>query len=89
MNPDNYFEMIITVSVLLIELALVFVCSRRMRQPVNVAKPRIFPYSGVMIILCFAILVTAAHTVSVYTGHRLEAKQKRPGQMPGQTQPAR
>jgi hypothetical protein len=84
MNPDNMVEMIVTVTVLVIEVALVLLCVWRMRQPFNPSKPRLFPYNGAMIFLGLAILVTAAHTVSVYTGQRLEAKMKRPGQTPGQ-----
>ena len=85
MNPDNMVEMIATLVVLAIEIALIFLCTRRMRQPVNPAKPRIFPYNAVVIFLGLAVLVTAAHTVSVYTGHKLEAKNK----MRGQGQPMR
>ena len=84
MNPENYPEMIITVIVLLVEVALIVLCMIRLRQPVNLAKPRLFPYTGLMIFLGLAILVTAAHTVSVYTGHRLEAKNKMKGSGGGQ-----
>ena len=76
MNPDNMLEMVVTVAALVAEIGLVLFFTRRMRQPVNPAKPRLFPYNGAIIFLGLAILVTAAHSVSVYTGHRLEARNK-------------
>lgn len=88
MNPDNQMEMIITVIILVIEIALVALCVYRLRQPVNLAKPRLFPYNGAMIFLGLAIIVTTAHTYSVYTGQRLEAKNKLKG-MGGGQQPMR
>ncbi len=91
MNPDNMMEMIITVIILLIEIALILFCVRRLRAPVNLAKPRLFPYNGAIAFLGLAILVTTAHTYSVYTGHRLESRNKmnRGGMGVPQQQPMR
>jgi hypothetical protein len=76
MNPDNQLELIITLALLVVEVAIIAYCSYRLRQPVNPAKPRIFPYNGVIMFLALGVILTAAHTYSVYTGHRLEARNK-------------
>ena len=89
MNPDRMAEMIVTLVVLAIEVGLVLLISHRARQPVNPAKPRIFPYSAATAFLSLAILVTLAHTYSVYTGQRLQAKNKMPGQQQQQQMPIR
>ena len=76
MNPDNQLELIITLALLVVEVAIIAYCSYRLRQPVNPARPRIFPYNGVIMFLALGVILTAAHTYSVYTGHRLEARNK-------------
>jgi hypothetical protein len=73
-------ELIITLSVLALELVLFGICFLRSRRPPDPLRPRIFPYAPAMIFLALAIIVTAAHTVSVVTGERLAPKNKMKGQ---------
>jgi len=73
-------ELIITLAILAIEIALFVLCYVKMKQPPNPLKPRLVPYSLIMIFLTLAIFTTLAHTISVTTGHRLEAKNKMKGQ---------
>jgi hypothetical protein len=47
---------------------------------VDPLRPRLLPYALITIFLTLAIFVTMAHTYSVLTGHRLEAKNKMKGQ---------
>jgi hypothetical protein len=75
-------ELLITLSVLLAEIAIFGVCYVKARQPANPLKPRLFPYALVMIFLGLAIFVTTAHSIGVITGHRIEGKTR----MKGQTQ---
>jgi hypothetical protein len=77
---EDRTELWLTLAALAVEIVLLVLFSFRARQPVNPAKPRILPYTGLIIFLGLAVLVTTAHTVSVYTGKRLEAKNKMKGQ---------
>ena len=83
MDPDNLPEMLVTLAILALEFALLGLCAYQSRKPVNPLKPRLLPYAGLTIFLGLAIFVTMAHTISVYSGHRLEAKLKNKGQGQG------
>jgi hypothetical protein len=67
-------ELLITLVVLLVEVAILGLCYVRARKPVNPLRPRLIPYAPVILFLGLAILVTAAHTISVLQGHRLEGR---------------
>jgi len=73
-------ELIITLAVLAAEIAFFGFCYLRSKQPPNPLKPRLLPYTLIMLFLSLAVLVTLAHTISVVSGHRLEAKNKMRGQ---------
>jgi hypothetical protein len=73
-------ELIVTLGLLVVEILLFLLCYVRMKQPPNPMKPRLLPYGLISIFLTLAVFVTIAHTVSVVTGHRLEAKNKMKGQ---------
>ena len=69
-------ELVITLSVLALEIAIFGWCYIKARQPANPLKPRLFPYALVMIFMGLAILVTTAHTIGVMTGHRIEGRTR-------------
>jgi heme/copper-type cytochrome/quinol oxidase subunit 2 len=66
---------IITVIVLLVELALFAFCYFQSKKPVDPLKPRIIPYALIMVVLAAAILATLAHIVSVVTGQQVEPRR--------------
>ena len=73
-------ELLITLSVLAVEIAIFGLCYVKSRQPPNPLKPRLFPYALVMIFMGLAILVTTAHSIGVVTGHRIEGRTRMKGQ---------
>jgi hypothetical protein len=73
-------ELYITLGVLALEIAVFAWCYIKAKQPINPLKPRIFPYALVMIFLGLAMLVTAAHSIGIVTGHRIEGRTKMKGQ---------
>ena len=74
-------DLIITLTILVAEFALIALCRFKLKQPPNPQRPRLLPYGGFMIALMFCVLVTGAHTVSLVTGKQLLPKTKQPGQM--------
>lgn len=66
----------ITIAVLVLELALFFLCVMLGRRPADPLRPRIIPYNAIMIFLFVAMLATAAHIVSLVTGHQLMPRRK-------------
>lgn len=74
-------DLILTIAILIAEVALIAFCRFRLRQPANPKRPRILPYGAIMIMLTFGAFVTAAHTVSLVTGKQLLPKIKKPGQV--------
>ena len=73
-------ELLITIGVLLIEIAVFVLCTVLSGRPPDPNRPRLFPYALTMIMLALAIFVTVAHTMSVVTGHRIEGRTKMKGQ---------
>jgi hypothetical protein len=67
----------ITIGVLVLELALFGLCVLRARRPVDPLRPRLLPYNIIMILLFLAILATAAHIVTLVTGHQLMPRQRK------------
>ncbi len=63
--------LIITLSVLAVELALFVLCLVRARRPIDPLRPRLIPYNLIMILLFVAMLATTAHIISLVTGHQL------------------
>jgi hypothetical protein len=73
-------ELILTITILVAEVALIVYCRTRLKQPPNPTRPRILPYGAIMIILTFGAFVTAAHTVTLVTGKQLLPKTSMKGQ---------
>jgi hypothetical protein len=73
-------ELIITLALLAAELGILRWCYVRSKRPPDPLRPRILPYGLITVFLSLAILVTMAHTYSVLSGHRLEARNKMKGQ---------
>ncbi len=67
----------ITIGVLILELVLFGLCVLQARKPVDPLRPRLLPYNVIMILLAVAILATAAHIITLWTGHQLMPRQKR------------
>ena len=67
----------LTIGVLLLELAVFGLCFIRARRPVDPLRPRLLPYNIIMIFLALAILATAAHIITLVTGHQLMPRQRK------------
>ena len=61
----------LTIVFLLIEVALILLCRWKLKQPANPARPRLMPYGTIILVLFITAMATAAHTVSLVTGHTL------------------
>ncbi len=68
-------ELIITVVVLLAEIALFAFCFFQSKKPVDPLKPRLIPYALVMVILAAVMLATLAHIVSLVTGSQVQPRR--------------
>ena len=61
----------ITIAVLVVEIALFALCVLAARRPIDPLRPRLMPYTLIMILLFVAIRATTAHIISLMTGHQL------------------
>ena len=68
-------ELIITVAVLLAEIALFAFCYFQSKKPADPLKPRMIPYALIMVILSAVILATLAHIVSLVTGSQVQPRR--------------
>jgi len=73
-------EMIITIGVLIAEIAVFLYCLKKVREPIDPAKPRLMPHTLIMILMMAGIFATTAHVISVATGVRVEPKNRMKGQ---------
>lgn len=69
--PRMSDSLIVTLLVFAAELAAFIFCLVRARQPIDPLKPRLIPYNLVMIFLAVAMFATAAHAISLITGHQV------------------
>lgn len=68
-------ELIITFVALAVEVGLLAFVYFQARKPTVPGKVRVFPYSAVFLALVVMIFLTAAHAISLITGHRLEPRK--------------
>lgn len=71
MKPTDQTELILTLVLFFVLLALAVFCGIRVNRPANPLKPRMFPYSGAMMLLAVMIVATAAHAFTLYAGVRI------------------
>jgi hypothetical protein len=64
-------DLVATLAVLAVEVALFIICLVKVRQPSNPLKPRLISYNLVMIFLSLAIFATLARIVGLITGHQI------------------
>jgi hypothetical protein len=75
MSDAVVIDLIVTVIILLIEIALVIFCYIQSKKPVDPLKPRLLPYALLMVVLVAAILATVAHLVSLLTGQQVQPRR--------------
>jgi hypothetical protein len=71
MKPIDQTELIFTLVLFFVLLGLAVFCGIRLNQPTNPLKPRMFPYSGAMLLLAVMTVATAAHAFTLYAGVRI------------------
>lgn len=75
MSDAVIIDLIVTGTILLVEIALVLFCYIQTKKPVDPLKPRLIPYPLLMIVLVAAILATVAHIVSLLTGQQVQPRR--------------
>ena len=68
-------ELVVTLVILVVEIALLVYCFMQSRRPPDPGRIRVFPYNLALIVLTLAILLTLAHVVSLITGVQLQPKR--------------
>ena len=68
-------ELIISVILLVCEVALLAFFLIQSRRPTIPGKVRVFPYGPAIIFTTVAILLTCAHIISLLTGTQLQPKR--------------
>ena len=68
-------QFFVSVGLLITEVALILWCIRIQKRPIDPLKPRLIPTNILMVVLSIAFLATAAHVVSLVTGHQLQPRK--------------
>ena len=79
---DQSLDLMLTGIALLAEAILLALCTYRVHQRVDPLRPRLIPYSGLMIALTLLLVATAAHAFALFTGVRFSFGGT-PGAPPG------
>lgn len=69
-------SLIITLVLLVAEIAVLVICRVQLKKPIDPLKPRMIPYGIIMLFVTLGIFVTAAHTISLVTGEQLKPRNK-------------
>ena len=69
-------SLIITLVLLLAEVALIYFCRVQLKKPIDPLKPKMLPYGAIMIFATLGIFVTLAHSISLVTGEQLKPRNK-------------
>lgn len=69
-------SLVITLVLLVAEIALIIFCRLQLKKPVDPLKPRLVPYGAIMMFTTLAIFVTIAHSISLVTGEQLKPRNK-------------
>lgn len=68
--------LIMTLVLLIAEVALLYFCRIQLKKPADPLKPRMVPYGAIMIFVTLGIFVTLAHSISIVTGEQLKPRNK-------------
>lgn len=74
---SNEIELVVTITVLVLEIGLLVLCYYKAKQPPDPANPRILNYPLIMIMLSLVVLATVAHIVSLMTGTQVQPRRRR------------
>ena len=69
-------SLVITLALLVVQVALLLFCRVQLKKPVDPLKPRMLPYGAIMIFATLGIFVTLAHSISLMTGEQLQPRNK-------------
>jgi hypothetical protein len=75
--PRMFDSLTLTLLVLAGEGAVFLLCLYRVRQPIDPLRPRLVPYNIIMILLAVAMMATAAHVISLLSGHQLMPRRSK------------